>query len=201
MVDVRTGQRSERREYFRIDDEVYLELKSLSEREYQALATQPLEHLGTAAELPLQLSALNAQSHNLLASIRKTHPDIAQYLALLEKKTELVLRAVVGSQSELQTTPNMRVNLSGGGLAFHSAHPLSPGSGLELQLMLFPSHLFIHCLGTVVHCDSVAAISGKSYHIGIDFTHISQIARDAIVRHTLELQSAQLRRARELDQD
>lgn len=200
MGDVRSGGHNERREYFRIGDEIFLDYRVLPEDEYRVLREQSLEHRGKTADLPLQLHALTAQGSNILAAIRKTQPDIAQYLALLEKKVELLTRAVAGSQEELQVTPNSPVNLSGGGLSFHSATALAVKVPLELRLILFPHHLFIHCLGEVVHCETVSGVPGKPYHLGIDFTHISEMARDAIVRHTLELQSAQLRRAREREQ-
>ncbi len=191
----------ERREFFRIDDDIYLDYRPLTEEDYrERLAIALQEPQPEADNVGLQLQALTAQAGTVLAQIRKRDSEIGQYLALIDRKIELLGRALIGSQIGAQIdgvlNPNAHVNLSGGGLAFHAPTGLQPDVKLELKLLLFPAHIFIHCIGRVVYCRHDGPDSAKPYRLGVEFTRISEIARDALVRHTLELQSAQLRRSK-----
>ncbi len=187
----------ERREFFRIDDDIYLDYQLLTEEAYRdRLAVQLQEAQQETDNVGLQLQALTAQAGTVLAQIRKRDPEIGQYLALIDRKIELIGRALIGTQISDVLGPNAHVNLSGGGIAFHAPTCLQPDVKLELKLLLFPAHIFIHCIGRVVYCRHDGPDTTQPYRVGVDFTRISEIARDALVRHTLELQSAQLRRSK-----
>lgn len=191
------GTDTDQREYFRIDDEVYLKCKVVPE---EMLAQQPLDGIQhdtvDAGNLGLKLQALASQSGNILAGIRKSQPEIAQYLALLDKRIELIARTVVGEQLGEALKPNTRVNLSAGGLAFPSPKALQNGTLLLVDLMLFPSHLHIQAYARVIHSEQKSEEGPHPYCVGVDFEQISGIAREALVKHTLEIQSARLRRER-----
>lgn len=186
----------EQREFFRIDDEVYLQLKPLSDEEARQWAEHPDNGEDDPRELVLYLQDLNSQSANILAGIRKTQPEIAQYLALQEKKLDRIARSLVGSALHIETKPNTAINLSAGGLRLDYELQLDIGTLLDVQLMLFPNQIFIHLLGKVSHCETNEDDSLPPYRLGIAFARISDTAREALVRHTLELQSARLREAR-----
>lgn len=182
------GHPEEQREYFRIDDEVGLDWRVLEVHAHAALAAGLLEE----TDLSLRLQALSHQAAPFLAALRKRDADLAHYLHLLERQIELIARAVAGTAPD--TVPRQPVTLGGGGVDFPSATAVAPGSLLEVRLVLFPSHVSIHALAEVIHCQAAAP---AGYRIGSRFTHISETARDALVRHTLELQSERLRRQRE----
>jgi hypothetical protein len=183
----------ERREYFRINDTIYLKLRVLGEDEAQ----QPLEEKasgdGGSDNLTLTLQSLADQSGNLLVGIRKSQPDIAHYLSLLEKRIELISRVVVGDHLGKSIEPNTPVSLSAGGISFNSEQSLAPETPLAMEIILFPSHLHIQAIGRVAYCKPNREKSTQGYSLGIDFIQISDIAREALVKHTLELQSARLR--------
>lgn len=187
----------ERREFFRIDDNIYLDYQLVTEEVYrERIAAPSAEPQQEADNVGLQLQALTAQAGTMLAQIRKRDPEVGQYLALLDRKLELIGRALIGNQIGGVLSPNVQVNLSGGGIAFHTLNCLQPDTKLELKLLLFPTHIFIHCLGRVIYCRHDGSNTATPYRVGVEFTRISEIARDALVRHTLELQSAQLRRSK-----
>lgn len=188
--------RPERRKFFRIDDDVYLEYRLVPEADYQQRLQQPPGSRQDTSALALQLHGLTSQASSLLAQIRKRDPEVGQYLAIIDRKVELLGRALLGSQFGHISGPNHKVNLSGNGIAFSSAEPLDSGSKLELRLMLFPGHTVINTLGRVVHCNAVQGGAPQPYRIGVEFTHLAEMARDALVRHALELQSARLRQQR-----
>ncbi len=191
----------ERRRFFRIDDEIYLEYRQLAEGEYQQRLQQSPGVRQDSSALALQLHSLTTQSSSILSQIRKRDPDVGQYLAIIDRKLELLSRVLLGSQLGQISGPNSKVNLSGNGIAFFSAEALDADSKLELRLMLFPGHTMITTLGRVVHCRTMRDSAPHPYRIGVEFTHIEEMARDALVRHTLELQSARLRQQKEQRKD
>ncbi len=193
--------RPERRKFFRIDDDVYLEYHRLEEADYQQRLTQPPGLRHDSSGLALQLHSLTTQSSNILSQIRKRDPDVGQYLAIIDRKLELLSRALLGSQLGHISGPNTHANLSGNGIAFLCGEQLAQDSKLELRLMLFPGNTVVHALGRVIHCLGGLTISPQPYRIGVEFTHIAEIAREALIRHTLELQSARLRREKEQRKD
>lgn len=190
-----SAEQGERRKFFRIDDDVYLDFRILSEEAYREQLARP-EPQQESGNVGLQLQALTAQMGSILAQIRKRDAEVGQYLSLLDRKIELIGRALIGTQTGDELTPNMHVNLSGGGIILPSTTILPPETKLELKLLLFPTYIFIHCLGSVGYCVRQEQDAVHPFRIGVEFTRISELARDALVRHTLELQSAQLRRSK-----
>lgn len=187
----------ERREYFRIRDKIYLQLSPLSEEEAQLPLEENQSGDGNTTNPALTLQSLAGQSGNLLAGLRKTQPDIAHYLALLEKRIELISRVVVSDYLGKTIEPDTVVNLSAGGIAFDSKQALEPQTTLAMEIVLFPSHIPIRASGRVAYCKPNREKSTQRYSVGIDFIQISDIAREALVKHTLELQSARLRQKKE----
>jgi hypothetical protein len=185
----------ERRHYFRIDDKAYLRVKLLSEEAYQQMMKRGgPEHDGSG--LAAQLHTLTVQLGNVLLTIRKNNPEVAQYLQLLDKKLEIVARQVEGGRGET-ITPDTRVNLCNGGIAYWNETLVARDTKLEIHLVLFPSYLRIAALGRVAHCEEdPQAPAPRRFRIGVEFTRIGEAEEDGLARHLIELQSAQLRRQR-----
>ena len=188
---------SERRQYFRIDDDVYFDYRVLDEAEYRAIAAYPPEQREGVDSMVAQLRELSVQGGNMLATIRKTDPELAQYLALLERKVDLVTR-LLESERFKHDAPNTRINISAGGVGFYSAAPLEAGSPLELRVIFFPSYLALHAYGRVVYSRPRKGTDPEqAYRIGVKFTLLAEVEREALVRHIFARQSADLRRARQ----
>lgn len=188
---------SERRESFRIDDKVHLSLRILSEDEYQRLLSELPEHAAIEGALMNQLRTLTAQTSHLLVNIRKSDPDIANYLGMLDRKINMLAAHLEGSRSGDGMAPDTRVNLSAGGIGFWRDQPLPRGTKLELRLVLFPSYTRIRALAQVLHAqEDELKPAHLRYRMGAAFTQISEAEKDALVRHLIELQSALLRRQR-----
>lgn len=189
--------RRERRNYFRIDDEIHLEYQLLEEKDYQQLLQSSARDGKSTSSLAGQLQHLNLQAGSLLVQIRKHDTAIAQYLALLDRKIELLARQLSSSQSGQPTIPSHKVDLSGSGITFYTDEKILPGCKLSLQMLLFPDLVHIQALGRVIHCTALPAGKPHAYRIGTEFTRIDESMRDALIRHTLELQSARLREGRQ----
>jgi hypothetical protein len=183
-----TGQ-EQRASSFRIDDELYLDYQPLAGGE-EAPAWRH-DTSGFCDGL-IRLREISLQSGHILASIRKHHPDIGNYLALLDKKIDILaqLTGTVGLGGEI--VPSHRVNIGAEGMRFHSDEALATDSPLRLKLVLFPSHLCLHLQSRVSACTA----ENGGYRIEVVFEQTGETEREALIRHLLEKQSAALRRER-----
>jgi len=190
-----SGYGTERRQSFRIEDDVYLDYRLLQESE---LPEDGDNHdITRVCHGLMQLRELNVQAGHALASIRKHHSELAHYLGLIDKKIEILaqMTGAIGMGNDI--TPSTHVNIGSGGMAFAAPEPLAKGNRLALKLVLFPSHLCLQLVARVAY--SQPANGQDEYWIGVEFEPLPEHENDALIRHLLEKQSAQLRQERERD--
>ena len=182
----------EKREHaaFRLDDEIYLDYQQVEADELAPAWRHDTSHI---CEELIHLREISLQSGHILANIRKHHPDIGNYLALLDKKIEILsqLAGTIALGGEVK--PDHYVTLGSDGMLFDSSALVAVGSPLRLKVVLFPSHLCLHLQSRVVACED----SEEGYRIEVKFEELSETEHEALIRHLLEKQSAQLRRERE----
>lgn len=181
----------ERRHYYRINDRVHLRVRLLSEHEFQTLHRGPLG-ADEATGVSTELRALTQQMAKTLATLRKSQPEVARYLEMLDKKIDLLARKVDKPAERL--IPDTPVNLGTGGMAFWKGEPMAIDTKLEIRLILFPSYTRITALGVVVRCDEEPRRDDDHrFRIGMEFARLSESERESLARHLIELQSAWLR--------
>lgn len=188
-----SGYGSERRQSFRIEDEIYLDYRPLP-ADAEPGSSSDSEIAGVCRGL-MQLRELNIQSGHALANIRKHNSEIAHYLSILDKKIETLtqMTGAIGMGHDIQAST--RVNLGSGGMAFAAAESLQKGQRLALKMVLFPSHLCLQLTARVVY--SQQEDKADKYWTGLEFDPLPEHEHDALIRHLLEKQSAQLRQERE----
>jgi hypothetical protein len=189
----------DRREFFRIDDTIQVSYRRLESDEL-AGRIEALEQ-GREGKFTL-MTRMQAISQNLSASLHRIEqrdPDIADYLKALDEKVNLLAKSFIAEESELIGQPTNAVNISAGGIALDSTEPLEEGTRLEIKLLLLPSFTGVVAFGEVVGVASSSERSSDYPHrLRINFTHIRDADRDALIRHILRRQGQMLRREREL---
>jgi len=186
----------DRRQYFRIEDDAHVVVHEVPEEEYAQMleAGEPpgSEECGLVAEL----NHLSSQAGILMSKLRKSDPDVAHYLGLLDRKIDLVARMCESGRQE-GLKPNARINLSANGVGLRRAEPIAEGTKVEVRLVFFPSYLCVHAYGEVAHCrEAEDADAGHPYEVGVELTVMREMEREALIKHTLERQSALLRQQR-----
>lgn len=184
------NQGSERRQYFRIKNSLFMSYDVLVEGEPDSgpkeLSTQSLRSMHLLKELnsmledneifATSLNEVENKSKAYAESLGKRITDITQYL----------VKTLGVEYSEL-----LEVDLSGGGIRFETERPLEIGQELRLELVLVPEYYDLSTTGQIVDCQSLGA-SGL-FQIAISFIDIHEADRDAIIRHVFKRQSQQLR--------
>ena len=184
---------SERRQSFRIEDEVYLNYRLLQDGE--AAGDNDRHDITSICHGLMQLRELSLQAGHAMVTIRKHHTEIAHYLSIIDRKIEILaqMTGTIGMGGDI--SPSTRVNIGSGGMAFAASETLPKGRRLALKLVLFPSLL---CLQLTARIAYSQADNGKGEcWTGLEFDPLPEHENDALIRHLLEKQSAQLRKERE----
>ncbi len=115
-----SGEPLERRDFFRIDDQVVLRYKMVDHE--AALSREVPAEFGADLGYALlrELASIDQEHAGMLRTISDNNRDIALYFKAINKKLDLIAGVIA---SRMQVNPDnkpQQVSLSEGGIAFHS---------------------------------------------------------------------------------
>jgi len=182
----------ERRRFFRIEDEIYLEVTVVNEQDYK-IAPQ---ELATVQQSAFALSATFASmNHNhlpMMNSIRAGYPEIAQYLDLMNRKLDSLSQHLLEEQLPCSGENKIKVNISASGISFESDQTYSINQPLMLRLVLLPEKIGIEVFGRVVNTQAMTESDNKT-QISVDLEHIRNEDQELLIKHNLNKQMQELR--------
>ena len=186
----------DRREYFRINDEVALKYRVIERSEIDDLVAKRREgHLDVNA-MASAFATTGFDMKHAMEKCRRDLPEVATYLEGLNNKIDLLIRLLMASGSQLPDHPTHDVNLSASGLSFKGTLDVPRETIVEVKLLFFPSFLFVVSYGHVVRCSASKEIDGFPYELAVEFSHLEDNDRELLIRHILQKESAMLREAR-----
>ncbi|WP_374439543.1 PilZ domain-containing protein [Pseudomonas panipatensis] len=189
-----TPDADDRREYYRIEDMLALEFQLLPSD--ASPAAQALVDDSPLFNLLGDLHLLEFESQHLLRQINERDRALAGYLKVIDKRIDLIARAL--SQGLLhEVGAPQRVILSEGGISFTANEPLALGQMLGLKLVLLPQALGLRLRARVTHCQARGL---GEYEIGTLFAELSEAHRQLLARHILQKQAAERRLAKARDE-
>ncbi len=196
LQDYKSSSSGDRRTYYRIDDEVFFEYRLIQERQVNGIISRARQRTGGRTRLLEEIDTLSRQSRSQLKSIKKTHPIIARYLSTLDDKIDALARHV-SAQEHSAGTPNRRVNISAGGVAFYAEEPVPPESLVAVTMKLFPSQHEISTYGPVVYCRYEPETNPDApYRVAVNFSFMRNHDRESLINHVLGKQLASARSER-----
>ncbi|WP_397452715.1 PilZ domain-containing protein [Pseudomonas sp. NA-150] len=188
-----TLDEEDRREYYRIEDMIALEINHLSGTDAPHHA--PAHDTSTLFNLLSELHVSEFESQHLLRQLSEQDRVLSSFLKVLNKRIDLlgqvVAQTVIGKIGEPQP-----VILSEGGLQFHHHLPIRTGTQLSIKMVLMPQALGLMLKAKVTHCDTHEI---GSFEIGTEFEGLSDAQRQLLARHILQRQAQQRRAAKEQD--
>jgi hypothetical protein len=185
-----TLDEEDRREYYRIEDTIALEIRPLSAAE--ATGQEVLQDASPLFNLLSELHLSEFESQHLLRQISERDRTTAAFLKSQNKRIDLLSQVialtVLGQIGEPQP-----VIISEGGIDFQHPSPIATGAHLSVKLVLMPQALGLLLRARVTHCDR----KGEGYDVGTEFEHLSDAQRQLLARHILQKQAQERRLARE----
>ena len=185
-----TLDEEDRREYYRIEDTIALEIRLLSAPE--AAGQEVLQDASPLFNLLSELHLSEFESQHLLRQISERDRNLAAFLKSQNKRIDLLSQViaitVLGQIGEPQP-----VILSEGGIDFQHPTPIATGAHLSVKLVLMPQALGLLLRARVTHCDR----KGEGYDVGTEFEYLSDAQRQLLARYILQRQAQERRLARE----
>ncbi|MCP3749195.1 PilZ domain-containing protein [Pseudomonas sp. SBB6] len=186
-----TLDEEDRREYYRIEDRIALEISPLSAAE--ALGTDLLQDTSPLFNLLSELHLSEFESQHLLRQLSDKDRTLAAFLKAQNKRIDL-LSAVVAQTLLGQLSAPQAVVLSEGGIEFSQAEPLAADTCVAVKMVLMPQALGLLLRAKVTHCDRNA---DGQYEVGTEFIDITDAQRQLLARYILQRQAQQRRQALE----
>ncbi len=179
----------DKRDFFRIQDTLFLDYRIVSSPEIDAGFGQrsPL------FELFSDLHRLDYEAQHLLRQIAERDRALAHYLKILNKRIDLIGKAVSLQIADESGRPT-DVTLSEGGMAFNCDEALNPGDWLSLRLVLQPAPLGLVLPAQVIRCEQLR--DSPSWIIAVSFDALDDQQRQLLARHILQKQAQDIRAAR-----
>lgn len=188
----------ERREYFRVEDQVTLEYRVITEAEMECVLMRIRDEVPDRFTVAASFAGTSRQMKHLLQNLSSQSPDLALCLQALDKKMNLLAQLLVAETMNQEGTCLREVSLSAGGLAFNAERELRSGELLETRMVLFPSVTGILAVAQVVSCERRGDVNGgMPWRVAVEYQSIRESDRDLLVKHLLGRQTELLRARRE----
>jgi len=175
----------ERRDFFRIDDDVYIDFEIITEDEYK-LAPSTLESLNdNSFSLSANFATLNNNINPVLNNIKQSHPEIGEFLDMINGKIDSLSQHILQENSNYDKNKIINANLSASGIQFKSPQTLKPQQAIKLELILLPEKIGVLAFGRVVDT--------KKGLTSIVFEFLRPEDQELMIKHNLNKQMTELR--------
>lgn len=188
-----TLDEEDRREYYRIEDMIALEIRPLSALE--AAGQEVLQDASPLFNLLSELHLSEFESQHLLRQISERDRNLAAFLKSQNKRIDL-LSQVIAITVLGQIGVPQPVIISEGGIDFQHPTPIAAHARLSIKLVLMPQALGLLLRARVTHCDR----KGEGFDVGTEFEHLTDAQRQLLARYILQRQAQERRLARELNE-
>jgi len=130
-----------RRNYYRIKNKAHVQYQLMSANEKSGIERdfQYCHYLALMSEL----YALDLESNRLLAQLPDKDRNSAALFKVLNKKIDMISQTLVSVESNLPRQDLQTIDLSEGGMAFHSADRLAEHQCLKLRLVIVPDYFLL----------------------------------------------------------
>lgn len=188
--------KSERREFFRVDDELFVYYHRFDPTG-EARQDEAFDHgKSPVFDLCAGLGTLSRQLNSALIPIRRNAPETARALDLLDQKLGVLMQLWLTTSGVFHESAARCVNLSANGVAFHISERLQPEESIHLVLILPLSGVAVQTQARVERCELQPDFGqGYPYYTAVQFVDLPESQRDLLVKFGLRRQRAQLRDA------
>lgn len=191
------NETQERRRFFRLDDQVTLDFKPLSEEKYKSWQEQNRLNKNN-------LNLLDKEIGDLMHKVKSKNSDLGRILELFNQKiNRLNTQCLEHHGEEAPSVSNQegltRINLSACGMSFQSESSYKTGEYLLLSMLLKPANTPMSLAGQVIGVEQIPD-SNKPFKIRINFPDIQEAEQELLIQHLFQLQTNHLKREQELTQ-
>jgi hypothetical protein len=183
-----SAQADERRNFYRVDQDVIFDYRQVDVHTVSSKEPEEAIDGGSAMHLIGELRRIDRDSQQLLKIISDKQKLVADYLAKLNNKIDLIAR-----HSMFAANPGnhaSRLNISEGGVAFRGDKALYKGNFLVLRMIFLPSYTPVIVFARVIRCES----DDNSYRVAAVFENMSDQDRQELAKQVMKAQVSDRKR-------
>ncbi len=198
MTQLRKAIPNDKREFFRIYDDLNLSYRLIDEEQTkQPILTQA--SLLDSCSLSSALDLINKEVDILHEKLGKIHPDFADYLKLLDIKLNLLATTVISiAGDEVHKNQTRKATISVSGIGFDCDEWLEVGQYVEMKILLVQSTTVITVYAQVIHhFKHQAQESAYPYFVGATFINMKETDSELLSTHIAKKQLQQIRQQKE----
>lgn len=176
-------------EFFTIEHAIRVNFKALEPNFVLPEAEDLSEHMPYAFRVASEATAIDAQALRPLRNMGEHAVELANFLNAQSRKIDLLMSLVLQQQDD-PSLAYESFKFGGGGIIVMCDEPYCIEQNIELKLFLKEEASAIFCYGEVIKCEQV----GEKHHVSLIYNCIREEDQDLLVRASLHLQTAQLRK-------
>lgn len=177
---------SERRQFFRIEKDVALEVNLITQQEADHSNVPSQFEVSPYFSLLTDLHILDAEYHTLIQQLAEDNPQVAALFNLQQRKLDHIVRTLTSSGLALAQLTAQSINLSEGGLQFSSPNAFETGDYIRVKL-IFSNPLLGVCLFAKVQ-RSTPDENGQ-HQVAVAFYRLPENCRRLIAQRVLQSQT------------
>ncbi len=183
---------TERRRYFRIDDQIRLRYQPVTAEQMAMPAAESFQ----LDDLRSSLARFDTQINHLLSELRIKDPLVGEVLGLVNQKYFVLAEQAIADKVAIEgeAHPLVEVNISACGMAFTTNEPADTDSFVHLDMILLPGNQQISTYAAVVACEQAGP---SAYLWRLDFRQLKSAEQEVLIQHLVKRQT-QLRKARQV---
>lgn len=147
------------------------------------------QHMPYEFQIASEISGIDTKALRPLRRLGEHAVELADFLNHQSRKIDLMMSLILQQHTKHEQT-FQSLKFGGGGLVLESENELSVGATIELKLFLKEEASAIFCFAEVIACKP----EDDTYHVSLIFTRIREEDQDLLVKASLHLQAAKLRK-------
>ncbi|GAC31331.1 hypothetical protein GPLA_0413 [Paraglaciecola polaris LMG 21857] len=176
-------------EFFTIEHAIRVNFKALGPDFVLPDVEDLGEHMPYAFRVATEATSIDAQALKALRNMGEHADELANFLNAQSRKIDLLMSLVLQQQDD-PSVAFESYKFGGGGIVVKCDQPYAVEQTIELKLFLKEEAAAIFCYGEVISCESI----DDNFHVSLIYNCIREEDQDLLVRASLHLQTAQLRK-------
>jgi hypothetical protein len=176
-------------EFFMIKYDIPVNMRLLEEDFVLPEIDDLHQHMPYEFQIASELSGIDTKALRPLRRLGEHAVELAEFLNHQSRKIDLMMSLILQQHSKHEQSFHS-LKFGGGGIVLDSKNALSISAKIELKLFLREEAAAIFCFAEVIACKPV----DDTYHVSLIFTRIREEDQDLLVKASLHLQAAKLRK-------
>ncbi|MGS2721586.1 PilZ domain-containing protein [Paraglaciecola aestuariivivens] len=183
-------------EFFMIQHDIPVNMRSVAPSFALLDPAELHQHMPYEFQIASELSSIDSKALRPLRSLGEHAVELAEFLTHQSRKIDLMMSLIL-QQHASQETSYTGVQFGGGGIVVECPNEWAVGQITELKLFLREEASAIFCFAEVIACKP----SKDKYHVSLIFSCIREEDQDLLVKASLHLQAAALRKRKSLEKN